>query len=394
MGQYNIIKYWKRIMLDEAHDIINKIPLLKYYYLWLISGTYQELCRKNINSHFSLLYLIKDFLNDEYINLMLIKCTKDFVKNSFNIPTPIEKYYLCKLSIQISAIRNFISPSILEKINANDISGAIKELGGKNETESNIIDLVTKEIKRDISNKEKEREYIESLEISIDSKNARLKNNENELNILNEKLNNLTDRISELSTKICPICMDYYSNPVLLECTHSYCGSCLLNYINNNNNAKSCPMCRKLITPDKIIAITDIETINNDNDIKILSKEDTFLNIINNKPFGKFLVFSRIDNGFSKIIEKMNNNNIPFAILKGSTSHMINILNKFKNGEIKIILLNTQYAGSGIDINFATDVIIFHSMGLDKQQAIGRAQRVGRIDELYIHNLCYEHEML
>ena len=72
---------------------------------------------------------------------------------------------------------------------------------------------------------------------------------------------------------------------------------------------------------------------------------------------------------------------------------MINVLDKFKSGEINIILLNTQYAGSGIDINFATDVIIFHAMGIDKQQAVGRAQRVGRNNQLYIHNLCYEHEI-
>ena len=72
---------------------------------------------------------------------------------------------------------------------------------------------------------------------------------------------------------------------------------------------------------------------------------------------------------------------------------MLNVLERFKNGITKIILLNTQYAGSGIEINCATDVIIFHSMGLDKQQAIGRAQRVGRTSVLNIHNLCYEDEM-
>ena len=66
---------------------------------------------------------------------------------------------------------------------------------------------------------------------------------------------------------------------------------------------------------------------------------------------------------------------------------------KLEAGTTKIILLNTQYAGSGIDINCATDVIIYHSMGIDKQQAIGRAQRVGRTSELYIHNLYYEHEI-
>ena len=80
-------------------------------------------------------------------------------------------------------------------------------------------------------------------------------------------------------------------------------------------------------------------------------------------------------------------------MLKGNTNHMINILDNFKKGIINVILLNTQYAGSGIDINYATDVIIFHSMGLDKNQAIGRALRVGKTDQLYIHNLCYNHEM-
>ena len=72
---------------------------------------------------------------------------------------------------------------------------------------------------------------------------------------------------------------------------------------------------------------------------------------------------------------------------------MMNVLNKFKNGDVNIILLNTQYAGSGIDISDATDIIIFHNMGNDKNQAVGRAQRVGRTSSLYIHNLCYSHEL-
>jgi hypothetical protein len=32
-------------------------------------------------------------------------------------------------------------------------------------------------------------------------------------------------------------------------------------------------------------------------------------------------------------------------------------------------------------------------MAVDKQQAIGRAQRVGRTNNLIVHNLCFEHEM-
>jgi superfamily II DNA/RNA helicase len=324
---------------------------------------------------------------------MLIKNNSKFVRNSFNIPIPIEKFYLCKLSSQLSTIKNFINSSVLEKINANDITGAIKDLGGKNETESNIIELVCRELNRELSNKEMEKEYINNLDISSESKLLRLKNINIEIDNQKEKIKNLTERISELSTKTCSICMDFYKNPIMLECTHIYCGNCLLNWINISKNS-NCPSCRTIISPNKITAITNEES-NENNEIleNIFSKEDTFINIIKNKINGKFLVFSRIDNGFDKIKMKMIQNNIKFELLKGTTSHMMNVLNRFKNGDLNIILLNTQYAGSGIDINFATDVIIFHSMGLDKQQAIGRAQRVGRTDQLYIHNLCYEHEM-
>ena len=116
------------------------------------------------------------------------------------------------------------------------------------------------------------------------------------------------------------------------------------------------------------------------------------LEILKNKPDGKFIVFSRVD-VFTKIIKLLVSNNITFAELKGNTAHMMNVLKDFKNGLINVILLTTQYAGYGIDINYATDVIIFHSMAVDKQQAIGRAQRVGRTNNLIVHNLCFEHEL-
>jgi superfamily II DNA or RNA helicase len=391
-GNYNLINSWKRIIIDEAHDIINKIPNIKYYYLWLISGTYEDLLKKVYNSNNSIIYsnTIKELLNDEFINLMLIKNNPKFIKNSFLIPEPIEKYYLCKLSQNINIIKNFITDSILEKINANDIPGAIRELGGKNETEDDIIELVSKELKRDLFNKETERDYITTLDINSESKAIRLKNINNEIELQKEKINNLTERISYISSKSCAICMDLISNPIMLECTHIFCGKCLMKWINTNKN---CPNCRTNITStDKLIAIVDENNKNNATIENVLSKEETLLQIISDKPNGRFLIFSKNENSFEKIKIELRKNNNNYELLKGTTSHMMNILDKFKSGEINIILLNTQYAGSGIDISYATDVIIFHNMGIEKQQAIGRAQRVGRHNELYIHNLCYEHE--
>ena len=152
---FNYLFRWKRVMIDEAHDIIKSIPILHYYYLWLISGTYEELIN-SIRSPTGILYDIRQVFNDiKNIKLMLIKCKKEFVRNSFKLPVPEEKYYLCKMPIQFMAIKDLISNSIIDKLNANDIVGAIKELGGKTETENDMIELVSKDINTDIENKKK-----------------------------------------------------------------------------------------------------------------------------------------------------------------------------------------------------------------------------------------------
>ena len=394
-NNFNLINNWKRVIIDEAHDIINQLKVhINYNYLWMISGTYEDLLKKVYNSNNSLIYsnTAKELMNDEFINLMLVKNNNIFIKNSFKIPEPIEKFYLCKLPNNINVIKKFISDSVLDKINANDITGAIKELGGKNENENDIIELVSKELKRELFNKQAERDYITTLDIQLEQKNAKLKTINAEIENQEEKIKNLTERISYISSKTCSICMELITNPILIECTHIFCGGCLIKWLKNNN---SCPYCRLTINgTDKLIAISNKnENENESSNVEILlSKEETLLKIISEKPDGRFLIFSKNENSFEKIKLELNKTNNSFEILKGNTSHMINILDKFKSGEINIILLNTQYAGSGIDISCATDVIIFHNMGIDKQQAIGRAQRVGRKDELYIHNLCYEHE--
>lgn len=389
------IRRWKRIMIDEAHDISNKIPLMYYQFIWLISGTYENILSLT-RAYNNILFHVREAVNYNTINLVLVKGKKDFVRNSFKIPPAIEKMYKCKFSAKINAIRNFISPDILEKINANDIIGAVKDLGGKSETEDSVIELVTKEIKRDLQNKEHEREYIMALDITPEVKAVRLKNVENEISIHKNKLQDLKQRLSELNKKLCSICMFEMESPIILECTHSYCGICIVKWMEKK---KDCPECRCKIDMNNLIAIKSVNDTNHIieastvGETTILSKEDTLLKIIKDKPEGKYLIFSKYDSGFIKLMKTLQDNDITSSELKGHTAHMVNVLERFKSGQIKVILLNTNFAGSGIDISYATDVIIYHDMGVAKNQAIGRAQRVGRNSVLTVHHLYYEHEM-
>lgn len=390
----NPITSWGRVMIDEAHDILPKVPMYDFRFLWLISGTYQMIPQR-LYSCRGMCNVVREVMNDDRMPLVLLKGKRDFVTSSFNVPPLQEFYHLCHLPTHLSMVQPFLHPSVMERINANDIAGAIRELGGSNETENDIVQLVTRDIQRDIRNKEREIQYVESLDIMQDTRDHRLQQLRADLTRLQERMKALTDRVSHLSEKQCAICMENYDNPILLECTHVFCGSCIIQWIRQNPNRRACPTCRVPIQCKKLTAIVDQKPPSEPAEARpqVLNKEETLLKLLREKPQGRFLVFSRIDSTFYNVTQRLHEANVPHAEIKGSTAQMMKILERFRNGELRVILLNTHHAGSGIDISSATDVVIFHSMGLDKTQAVGRAQRVGRSTPLQVHNLCYAHEM-
>lgn len=379
----NFIKKWARVMIDEAHDILLSIGDISYLYKWLISASYKNI----LNMKYCMnpnMYLLRDLLKNESIH-MLIKSKDAFIKNSFQLPKMTEIKYICKMSNKLSLIRPFLSRSLIEKLDGSDLQGLIREIGATVISEDGVITKFTENLKNDIYNKKCEKDMINIMHITDEEK--LIKNNSIIIiiNKLENQLFELTNRLSDIDNKTCPICINNITNPIILKCTHTYCMQCILTWIKNNTK---CPECRNIINISEIIYMTDVI----EKSIILKSKENTLIDIINNNINGKYLIFSKIENGFSSINNILIKNNISFTELKGTTSKMNNILNNFKNGFMNVILLNTFYAGSGIDISFATDVIIYHSMKEHKIQAIGRAYRVGRTEDLKVHTLLYEEE--
>lgn len=386
-----------RIMIDEAHIIIMKIPDLSYKFMWLITSSYKELFLYNYSKTIYAGFFQMIQHNVERLHYLLIKGDSDFVKNSFEVPAPLEKFYICKMSKNLTAIQPFLTPSISEFINVNDIAGAIKELGGLTETADDLVKLVLTDITKQICNVQKEISFVESLELERDNKDARLNTLRNELNRYITRKESIEEKLREVSTKMCSICYDSLDNPIYLNCSHMYCGQCIFNWIQMNSRTTrsikvQCPECRTDIDSSKIVAIVK-EKVETDTIMMIMSKEDQLIDIIKKKPDGRFLIFSRMDTTFGRLSKILESNEITHTEIKGSTSHMMHILDGFIEKRINVILLNTYHAGCGIDISSATDVIIFHSMPQEKIQAVGRAQRVGRTEQLTIHNLCYPNEM-
>lgn len=388
------LKGFDRVMVDEAHDIIFTVPRFHFKYLWLITSSYLDLVNftRTRGMCISIYKEIMMMMNRERVHYMLVKNEIPYVLESFEIPPPKEIYYLCKMDKSISALTGFVSASVMDKINVNDIAGAIHELGGVQETETSLMDSVKKDFLKNIQNKEKEIAFVESLELEEEVKEQRLKSIRTELTRLQNRYQSLENRLNNLMTETCPICLNVYENPLYLNCTHTICGKCLFDWVNSSLHTRhsvvKCPECRTPIDSTQIVAIVKQEKMPT-----LMSKEDQFISILLKKPEGKFLVFSRLDSQYYRLYDRLKEHGISYGEMKGSTSQMMNTLTDFNEGKIRLILLNTHYAGYGIDMSQATDVVIYHSMPQDKIQAVGRAQRVGRKDVLTIHHLCYSHEV-
>jgi len=109
--QGNPISAWSRIMVDEAHDIINTLPQSFHYkFLWLITATFESLPRMLYNARGHLTASLREIVIPAWFNVLTVRGAKDFVVKSFHIPPIIEHNYICELPRALAAVQNFLTP--------------------------------------------------------------------------------------------------------------------------------------------------------------------------------------------------------------------------------------------------------------------------------------------
>jgi SNF2 family DNA or RNA helicase len=64
------------------------------------------------------------------------------------------------------------------------------------------------------------------------------------------------------------------------------------------------------------------------------------------------------------------------------------VISDFKEKSLNVLFLNSHESGAGLNLQEATDIIMFHSMSEPMfTQVRGRAYRIGRTLPLTIHHL-------
>jgi hypothetical protein len=385
--KFKSVKY-SRIIIDEVLQI--KLPPDFNWccnFAWFITATPSGLT--SIRRHY-----IKELINGsvQHHHLLTIKNNDDYVSQSMKLPDIIYKKIKCLTPKELLIIKDFISKDIINMINGNNIQEALKKLNCNIDTNDNIYNILTKQTNNDINDEVAKLEYVQRVNyVDQKLKDEAIKKSTDKIASLRERLKNIKQRIDNFSQDNCPICFENDNKPVIVSCCNNIiCLKCIVNVKN------ICPFCRIQITTDKMNILDNSfkkSTTKEKVEEKLKDKIVNLINLIKEKKKGKFLVFSAYDQTFNAIITQLNSNNIIHSTILGSVSHINNVINDFTSGKINVVMMNAQHYGSGLNLQMATDIIIYHEMPKELEtQVIGRAQRLGRSEPLIVHYLLHENE--
>ena len=117
-----------------------------------------------------------------------------------------------------------------------------------------------------------------------------------------------------------------------------------------------------------------------------MTKLEKIIDIINKNKEGKFLIFSDHDGSFVSINKVLKENDISCVQIRGNIKTTEKNLRSFKYGDTSVIFLNSKFNGAGINLQEASDLIVYHEMSSTTlNQIIGRANRIGRENSLEVH---------
>ena len=439
-----------RIIVDECNSIkVSNLIEIKSIFAWFITSSINSLMSNTgyVNTSVSYVGANQTYYNRErsimstgYIlntinkiydrqkenaNIFLIN-NPEYIAQSILLPELITIILICKDNAIIKVLNGIVSHDILSMLNAGDIDGIIKKLDVVVGDETSIIRIITQKYRDELILKEYE------LKVAIESPNYRISNEPPSINNKRTAISDLKYKIDCIGNRVktvenCPICLDDYNNPTITPCCNNkFCFNCITLTLNSKSN---CPTCRADLKVSNILVLTNKTDNINDSSIQLTSNS-LFINTVfdtttpysnnitilqsyskeltkyenMNKIFElnqhqaskKYLIFTEYESTLNiKVTAILDKWRLKYGRIRG-TSVTINkqIENyKSKDGDTNVLLVNSKFFGSGMNLENTTDIIIMHKMQKDiEMQAIGRAQRFGRVGELRVWKLYYQNE--
>jgi SNF2 family DNA or RNA helicase len=412
-----------RVIFDEADSInMSTCISLESNFYWFVTASYgnlmypRGLCRWDVASHKYIFYanglkgtgFIKNLfvelgshVSKDYMKMLVVKNNDNFIAESMALPEMVTEFVICKTPLTIRILHGIVDKSILERLNAGDVAGALSYVDPNvKKSEESIVQLLIDKYHKQISNIELRIQFTNSYEYDSEPERqqelVRLNKRKTEFE---EKIQHIKNRISASDT--CCICYDDIENKTVLTCcSNAFCFKCINIWLSARN---ACPLCKQSLSPSNMLVVTesgpqetvqmevkDVSTmIHKDND-KMTNLRNILSSIAEKQ---KILIFSSYENTFTNVIEVLQRMEMPYDYLKGNVNKIRCVLDEYRNGNLNVLLVNTNNYGSGLNLENTTDIIMFHRFDNEiEKQVIGRAQRYGRTQPLKVWYLLHENE--
>ena len=401
----HIQKNVSRLFIDEVHVInIPNSMKVQSNFVWFISSSLNDLFRHSNNG------FIKDYINTwSYFsssNHNVVKNNDEYIDSSIQLESPSHFLIRCKTSRLLNIFSGIITDEIRNMLLAEDVEGVISSLGIPTVSESNIIQVLCKNLQNELENLRLIHETKKIMNYTTEQmKEESIAKSQEKIDKINEKIMDVQKRISD--SDIDPIMHIDIMKPVITGCCNNKFDleSITAHYSHQEKNHLPivCPLCRSPLDLKKLLYVGEFKgekvstkKLETEWDSIEHTKIENLEYILKTKiePSKRILIFSEFEGNVSTIAEAFKssgrNNLYP---LKGSISHITNLIEQYNRGDIRSLFLNATYCGSGLNLEKTDVVIIMHKMSQDNMnQVVGRAQRLGRTGKLDIFCLYAENE--
>ena len=401
----SIKKTVSRIFVDEVHAInIPNSMKLQANFVWFISSSLNDLFRHSNNG------FIKDYINMwsyySSLNHNVIKNNDEYIDSSIQLESPNTVMIRCKTSRLLNIFSGIITEEVRNMLLAEDVEGVISTLGIPTVSESNIIQVLCKNLQNDLENA---RMIHETKKIMIyateQMKEESIAKSQEKIDKINEKIMDVQKRISECD--IDPIMHIDIMKPVITGCCNNKFDleSITAHYSHQEKNHLPivCPLCRAALDLKKLLYVGEFKgdkVIKKKEPTEWVSLEHTKIENLEHllrtqiEPAKRILIFSEFEGNVSQLGDAFKKGGrTDLYPLKGSIGHITNLIEQYNRGDIRSLFLNATYCGSGLNLEKTDVVIIMHKMTQDNMnQVVGRAQRLGRTGRLDIYCLYAENE--
>lgn len=378
---------WKRFIFDEPGNTkvtsMHNVVAGFYWFITATVGKIYPLHEKCKNS------FMRGFLHGyEFdwwaIDNLCIRNDEKYLEESFKSP-PVKHYRYYAINKSFALVKNYATRIITQMVDAGNIRGAIKALGG-NET-LDIFQLLKNEKTLKLTDCENK---IKTFKESENNKHLeQVEKLEKESEKLKQEITEIDEKYSDIIKSECMICYEPLKDSVMeSNCKRLFCGRCILTWLKESDK---CPLCREKIQENTLVYLRNIESEKEVAPMVLTEKVSILKEIISLNPTGKFIIFSNWNQSFREVATMLKMEKLDYKEIKNKTRDVENTIKNFKNGTLNILLINTTYNGAGLNLQEATDIVLYHEMDIDTEiQAVGRVNRIGKKTDIRVHHLLYK----